>query len=68
MFKNNIIEKRVMKVVKERIAKAQSAYDTAVEDLEQKHDDAVEALAVKLSNDKDSVADQLVSEIFIISK
>lgn len=66
MFKNNIIEKRVMAVVKKRIEDAQKIYDDQTKELENNHKISIENLKAKLENDKISVADKLVNEIFLV--
>jgi len=66
MFKNNIIEKRVMAVVKKRIEDAQKLYDDHTKELEDSHKIDIENLKAKLENDKMSVADKLVNEIFLV--
>lgn len=70
MFNNNLIEKRVMAVIREKISLAQKEYNDGVEDLktassEQKETIRQELRAVdeRLSSDKIKLADNLVNGI-----
>lgn len=63
MFKNNVIEKRVMAVVRERIQKAQEDHDTEVEALENKLETELDRLHTNHQAAKSAVADRLVGEI-----
>lgn len=66
MFKNNIIEKRVMLVVKKRIDDAQKLYNDHTKELEDNHKIDIENLTAKLKQDKEAVADKLVNDIFLV--
>ena len=63
MFNNNIIEKRVMAVIKAKIATAQKDYDEGVDDLKEASFQAIETITTKLKTDKEKLADDLVNGI-----
>lgn len=63
MFKSNLIGKRVMAVIKNRIAFAQKQYDEIEKTLDESHIENVRVLEEKLENSKSSEADRLVEEI-----
>lgn len=66
MFKNNIIEKRVMQTVKNRIATAQKVYNEEIAILDKNHDVHVMGLVEKLEEEKGAVADRLVNDVFTV--
>lgn len=63
MFTNNIIEKRVMAVVKGKIASAQKEYDEGAERLQQTSVEEIKAIETKVKTDKEQLAEDLVNGI-----
>lgn len=63
MFKDNTIRKRVLAVVNGLVEQAQTDFENGTRELEEKHEEAISALEVKLKTDKGALADKLVDGI-----
>lgn len=61
--RDNTIQKRVMAVVKARIANAQTEYDNGCVDLDEKFEEHVRVHAAERDNGKNALADDLVEKI-----
>lgn len=63
MFKDNTISKRVMAVIKAKIADHQKVYSSQLEAMEERHEAEHEALLAGHETQKDTLAESHVNEI-----
>ena len=63
MFKSNIIRKRVLAIVNEKIAEKQVEYDNECVEMDTCCEDEIRAREAKLSKDKDALLERTVHSI-----
>ena len=63
MFKNNIIRKRVLSIINEKIDEKQKEYNTECIEMDTCCEDEIRARHAKLNKDKDALLERTVQSI-----